>query len=157
MHPEAQDDDGPCAPEGMLLRLGGYAPEAELHSPQDLDNYGARAILAVKNGSSTGTTFGRVNGLESVTRKYFKDGVFSTALELIVCGYDTKKGGNVRFSEVGDSGSFAVDKDGRLIGQLTGGRGLTNGTDISYITPYFALKKVLEQKFPSFHLLDDDA
>jgi hypothetical protein len=140
----------------MLLTLKGYVPEAELRNPENLDIYNMKTLLAVKNGPTTGTTFGRVNGLESITRKYPEYGISQEALEFIVCGYDMTTGDNAKFSDDGDSGSFVVGRDGRLIGQLTGGGGPTDKTDKSYITPYYALKKALDTKFPGCHLFDVD-
>ena len=138
--------------EDMLLPLKGYVTESELRSPPDTDANNNKALLAVKNGRTTGTTFGRVNGLESITRT----GTSHPALELIVCGYDKAKDQKVAFSELGDSGAIVAGRDGRVIGLLTGGRGPTGSTDLSYVTPYYALKEVLDHKFPGFHLLDVD-
>ena len=72
---------------------------------------------------------------------------------MLILGYDTKTGKNERFSDGGDSGSIVVDRRGRLIGLLTGGKGPTSATDKSYITPYYRLKKKIEAKFPGAHLL----
>ena len=144
-------------PQDMLLPIKGFVTEDELRSPQDVDIYKKKALLAVKNGSATGTTFGRVNGLESITRKHpHHDSISQRALEIIVCGCDTSRSDNALFSIPGDSGSCVVDREGRLIGLLTSGVGPIERTDRTYITPYFALKKALEQKFPGCHLFDDD-
>lgn len=140
-------------PEDLLLQLNGYVCEAEFRSPQNLDIYNVKTLLAVKNGSATGTTFGRVNGLESVTRVYNDHGPSVDALEFIICGYDTEKGKNYRFSDDGDSGSMVVDRLGRLIGLLTGGGGPTGAADRTYITPFYALKDEISNKFKDAHLL----
>lgn len=155
MFPHVNDRHRPCAPDFMLLPLKGYVPEAEMRNPHNRDIHNVKTLLAVKNGRTTGTTFGRVNGLESVTREYLEHGVRQDALQLVVCGYDVVKRENVRFSEMGDSGAVVVGRDGRLIGLLTGGAGL-NGTDRSYIVPFYALKPDLDAKFPGCHLLDVD-
>ncbi|CAA7266313.1 unnamed protein product [Cyclocybe aegerita] len=155
MFPQPNDRRGFNMPKDMLLPLKGYVPEAELRNPQNLDIHNLKALLAVKNGGATGTTFGRVNGLESVTRKYIDYGIRSEkALEFIVCGYDTKTGDNAKFSDAGDSGSIVVGRDGRLIGLLTGGGGPTDKTDKTYITPFYALRIVMNKKFPGCHLLN---
>ena len=157
MFPQVNNRRGFHAPEEMLLPLKDYVPEAELRNPQNLDIHNMKTLLAVKNGRTTGTTFGRVNGLESITRKYPEYGISEKALEFIVCNYDTATRDNAKFSNDGDSGSFVVGRDGRLIGQLTGGAGPAGKTDKSYITPYYALKKAVDKKFPGCHLLDLDA
>ncbi|KAG8686235.1 hypothetical protein FRC09_014270 [Ceratobasidium sp. 395] len=145
------------APEDMLLPLKDYVPEAELRSPQNLDIHNVKTLLAVKNGHTTGTTFGRVNGLESITRKYSEYGTSEKALEFVVCGHDTVTGDNVKFSNDGDSGSFVVGRDGRLIGQLTGGAGPTDRADRSYMTPFWALKRAMDKEFPGCHPIPADA
>ncbi|KAH7336014.1 hypothetical protein B0J17DRAFT_668743 [Rhizoctonia solani] len=153
MFPQVNDRRGFNILENMLLTLKDYVPETELRNPPNLDIHNVKTLLAVKNGCTTHTTFGRVNGLESIIRKYTDHGISQKALEFIVCGYDTAMGDNAKFSDDGDSGSFVVGRDGRMIGQLTGGGGPTDRTDRSYITPYYALKKVMDKKFPGCHPL----
>ncbi|KAJ7639371.1 hypothetical protein FB45DRAFT_425603 [Roridomyces roridus] len=149
------DQSGVFAPEGMLLPLKDHVPEAELRNPRDLDIHKTKTLLAVKNGHSTGTTFGRINGLESVTRNYHEHGISQRAFQFLVCGYDTSRDDKAIFSDAGDSGSCVVGRDGRLIGMLTGGRGATDDmTDKSYITPYYALKTAVEKIFSGCELLD---
>ncbi|KAG8765381.1 hypothetical protein FRC12_007516 [Ceratobasidium sp. 428] len=157
MFPQANYRHGFHAPEDMLLPVKDYVPEAELRSPQNLDIHNVKTLLAVKNGRTTGTTFGRVNGLESVTRKYTEYDVNEKALEFIVCGHDTVTGDNANFSDDGDSGSFVVGRDGRLIGQLTGGAGPTDKADRSYMTPFWALKRAMDKEFPGCHPIPADA
>jgi len=155
MYPRTKDRPRDPPIDGdMLLPLKGHVTEAEWRNPQDLDTYNKKALLAVKNGRTTGTTFGRVNGLESVIR----NGTSQPALQFLVCGYDSEiNDPNTQFSDAGDSGSFVVARDGRLIGQLTGGGGpRADRMERSYITPYYALKAALDQKFPGCHLLDVD-
>jgi len=157
MYPQVNDRRGYSIPKDMLLPLKDYVPEDELRNPQNLDIHNIKTLLAVKNGRTTGTTFGRVNGLESITRKYPEHNISQDAFEFIVCGYDTKTGDNAKFSDGGDSGSFVVGRDGRLIGQVTGGGGPTDKTDKSYITPYYVLKEAVNKKFPGCHPLVLDA
>jgi len=157
MFSQPNDRRGFSTPKHMLLTLKGYVTEAEMRNPQNLDFHNVQTLLAVKNGRTTGTTFGRVTGLESITRVYTDHNISEKALEYIVCGYDTKTGRNDKFSESGDSGSMVVGRDGRLIGMLTGGGGPADATDKTYITPYYMLKDAISQKFPGSHLLDVDA
>ncbi|KIY62483.1 hypothetical protein CYLTODRAFT_175680 [Cylindrobasidium torrendii FP15055 ss-10] len=153
MFPQLHDHHDFHVPEDLLLQLKDYVRESEFRDPQNHDIYDQKTLLAVKNGRTSGTTYGRVNGLESLTREYHNDGLKVDAFEIIVLGYDTKRGKNMRFSEAGDSGAMVVDRLGRLIGQLTGGGGPTDATDKSYITPYFKLKLQIEAVFKEFHLL----
>lgn len=157
MFSQPNDRCGFSAPENMLLPLKGYVPETELRNPQNLDIHNLKTLLAVKNGCTTGTTFGRVNGLESITRTYPHHGISQKALEFIVCGYDTKTGDNAKFSDDGDSGSIVAGRDGRLIGLITAGGGPTDRTDKTYITPYYALRLAVSEMFPGCHLLNLDA
>ena len=69
---------------------------------------------------------------------------------MLILGYDTKTGKSERFSDGEDSGSIVVDRRGRLIGLLMGGKG---ATDQSYVTPYYRLKEKIEAKFDGAHLL----
>jgi len=143
-------------PEDLLLPIKDYVRQAEFRDPQNYDFHNVKTLLAVKNGRTTDTTFGRVNGLESITRHYPEYGMEVKAVEIIVCGYDTKTGENDQFSDDGDSGSIVVGRDGRIIGQLTGGAGPTTKTDKTYITPFYALKKEIEKVYPKAFVLPAD-
>ena len=58
---------------------------------------------------------------------------------------------HTRFSKPEDSGSIVLDRTGRIIGVLSGG-GLTDSTDISYLTLYLNIHAQLTTKYPSIHL-----
>jgi hypothetical protein len=150
----AQDHDSQDyhIPDDLLLQLQDYVREDEFHDPQNYDVHNAKTLLAVKNGCATGTTFGRVNGLESITREYRDHGLKVDALEIVVLGYDTKTGKSHQFSDHGDSGAMVIDRLGRLIGLITGG----DGTGKTYITPYYKLKMQIEAVFEQVHLLPAD-
>lgn len=140
---ELQDD---------LLQIEGVVAESEFHAPQDLDVNNVKTLLAVKNGRSTGTTFGRVNGLKSITRHYKDYGIQQVSEEYVVLGYDTSTLKNNKFSDPGDSGAIVVGRDGRIIGMITGGGGPTDSTDMTYITPYFWLEQRIKERFPDCSL-----
>lgn len=140
-------------PHDMLLPIQGNVSEEDFRQPPGRDIHNTKTLLAVKNGRTTGTTFGRVNGLESITRHYPGHGIAQDALEFIVCGYDTVTDKEARFSDAGDSGSLVAGRDGRIIGQLTGGAGTTDQTDKMYVTPFYAPEKAIEKEFPDCHLL----
>ena len=153
MFPQPHDRRDLHVPEDLLLQIEDYVREDDFRSPRNRDVNDVDTLLAVKNGRTTGTTFGRVNGLESINRYYEGHDIRFDATEMIILGYDIKTGKNDRFSDGGDSGSVVVDRRGRLIGLLTGGRGPTNATDKTYVTPYYRLKKQIEAKFNKAHLL----
>ena len=111
--------------------------------------HGEKCLLVVKNGLTTGTTVGRVNGLESFTRVYEDDGIKQTSIEIAVLIYDKTR---EKFSDSGDSGSIVLARDGRIVGILTGGSGPTDETDITYLTPYWWIEKEIKGKYPGCFL-----
>ena len=158
MFPQPHDTADLHVPADLLLQLEDHVPEDEMRDPQNYDVYNAKTLLAVKNGRATGTTFGRVNGFESITREYHPDhdgGRKVDAVEVLVLDYhtdtDTKTARNDRFSDEGDSGAMVVDRRGRLVGPVTGGGGTDRSK--SYITPYHRLKRQIEGQFGEAHLL----
>lgn len=155
MFPQPTDHKDFFVPVEMMLPLKGYVRETEFRNPDNLDIFNEPTLLAVKNGRTTGTTFGGVNGLESVTQHIPEHGISMQALEYIVVGYDTQTLKSGRFSSFGDSGSIVAGRDGRIIGQLTSGAGgVIDSVDRSYITPFFSLKTSIEKIFPDCQLLE---
>ena len=149
MFPQPQDRQKYQEPKDDFVQIKGVVPESEFHAPQDLDVHGMKTLLAIKNGRSTGTTFGRVNGLKSITRHCTNYGNHQVSEEYIVLGYDTSTLKNNKFSDPGDS---VISRDGRIIGILTGGGGPTDETDMTYITLYFWLEQCIKEKFPGCFL-----
>ncbi|EJD48901.1 hypothetical protein AURDEDRAFT_143806 [Auricularia subglabra TFB-10046 SS5] len=86
MFPQPQDRQKYQEPEDNLVQIKGVVPESEFHAPQDLDVPNVKTLLAVKNGRSTGTTFGRVNGLKSITPHYTDYGIHQVSVEYAVLG-----------------------------------------------------------------------
>ncbi|KAH8916651.1 hypothetical protein BT69DRAFT_1287548, partial [Atractiella rhizophila] len=154
LYPQITDQANYKYPEDGLLQALGVVPEAEFHNPQDLDVHDMKSLLCVKNGRSTRTTFGRVNGLQSIARHYNKYGIHQDSLEVAVLGYNVSGFKHSKFSDAGDSGSIVLGRDGRIIGILTGGAGPSDETDLSYITPYFWLELQIKEKFPGCFLYD---
>ncbi|KAJ7147595.1 hypothetical protein C8R43DRAFT_889571 [Mycena crocata] len=136
-------------PQDGLLQASGVVPDDEIRNPQHLDVHGEKCLLVVKNGSTTGTTVGRVNGLESFTRTYDEHGTKQTSIEIAVLAYDNTRG---RFSGPGDSGSIVLDRDGRIVGMITGGAGPKDEIDITYLTPYWWVEKEIKAKYPGCFL-----
>ncbi|KAJ3830676.1 hypothetical protein F5880DRAFT_1619918 [Lentinula raphanica] len=135
-----------CYPEDGLLQAYGVVEDAEFRNPQHLDIHNENCLLVVKNGMKTGTTFGRVNSLESFTHcDYGDNNTHHTFIEFAVYRYDHN---HPSFSEPGDLGSIILARDGHIVGLLTGGAGLTTSTEITYITPYWWIEQQIKAKFP---------
>ncbi|KAH7888331.1 hypothetical protein F5I97DRAFT_2002004 [Phlebopus sp. FC_14] len=99
-------------PADRLLHLRGTIPVEEMHKPTMLDQNGDHCIVVLKRGCTTGLTVGRANWT--------------------IIPYDKESGA---FSANGDSGSVVVDGRGRIGGLLTGGDGITQRLDLTYVTP----------------------
>ena len=108
------------------------------------------ALSSSKTARSTGVTIGRGTGIESFVREYDEyGGIKSTSREVAIYPYGHKDGA---FSTPGDSGSIVVDGLGRIVGLLTGGAGMADSTDVTYLTPYFWVEECIKQVFPNSHL-----
>ena len=70
MFPQPQDRKDYRYPQDTLLQAFDFLRDEEMRNPQHFDVHGEKCLLVVKNGFTTGTTIGRVNGLESYTRIY---------------------------------------------------------------------------------------
>ncbi|KAN0093332.1 hypothetical protein V8E55_004116 [Tylopilus felleus] len=79
-----------CAPMYDII------PEDELCNPQHLDVHNQKCLLVVKNGMTTATTFGRINGLESFIRHNPPYGINETSTEIAMLRYSKD---HARFSE----------------------------------------------------------
>ncbi|KDQ58121.1 hypothetical protein JAAARDRAFT_193575 [Jaapia argillacea MUCL 33604] len=151
MFPQPSDRVNYQYPQDGLLQAYGIVQDDEIHNPQHLDVHGEKCLLVVKNGSTTGTTVGRINSLDSFTRTYTDYGIKQTSIELAVLPYDNAHG---KFSDIGDSGSIVLARDGRIVGILTGGADSTVETDITYVTPYWWVEKQIKAKYPDCFLYD---
>ena len=145
MFPQPEDQEGYEYPDDGLLQAYGVVGNDEIRQPQTLDIHGEKALLVVKNGLATGTTLGRVNGLESFTRTYTEYGVEHTSIEIAILAYDRKHG---PFSTKGDSGAIILDRAGRIVALLTGGAGTADEVDITYGTPYWWLEEQIKTAIP---------
>ncbi|KAF5329343.1 hypothetical protein D9619_009277 [Psilocybe cf. subviscida] len=140
-------------PMDGLLQATGIVSDDEMRNPQGVDAQGERCLLVAKNGSTTGVTFGRVNGLESFRRDPATKHV-SIALAVLPYihwhGDDRRGRASRRFSAPGDDGAVVLASDGRIVGILTGGMGLEKFgyMGMSYLAPYWWLDKQIKAKFP---------
>ena len=124
-HPQGQSDFE--YPPGGLLQVKGAVKDDEIRKPQQLDANGEKCLIVVKNGKATGTTLGRLAGMESFIRTYPEYGIKKTAIGIAIYPYSNKDGA---FSAPGDSGFIVVDSKGRIVGLLVGGAGATEETDV---------------------------
>jgi hypothetical protein len=149
----SRDDDRTnyVYPRDGLLQARGVIQLDDIHNPKHLDANREQCLLVVKNGLTTGTTIGRVSGMESYTRVYKEYNVDKTSVEIGVLPYGNTKG---PFSAPGDSGSIVLDRSCGILGMLTGGAGTTDRTDVTYVTPYSFLDKKIKKYFPNSFLYE---
>ncbi|PIL34940.1 hypothetical protein GSI_02727 [Ganoderma sinense ZZ0214-1] len=164
MFPRPEDQVGYKYPRDGLLQASGVVDEKEIRLPQQRDAQGDRCLHVVKNGLGTGTTVGRVNGLDSFTRVYteYEYGTFEepsvegAVLPVPVpsCDGNFKKRG--AFSASGDSGAIVLERGGGIVGMITGGCGAspTDEHDIAYVTPYWWLDEQIKKVFPESYLYE---
>jgi len=136
-------------PVGGLLKIKGVVGKDDLHKPKQLDTNGEPCLLVIKNGNTTKVTLGRGTNLESVVRTIGEYDKEETSREYAIYPYSREDG---PFSASGDSVSIVVDGQGRIVGLLTGGAGMTDATDVTYITPYYWLDKRIKNAFPDSYL-----
>ena len=142
MFPRPEDQAGYKYPRDGLLQAYGVVKDKEIRSPQHLDANGYKCLHMVKNGLATGTTVGRVNGLDSFTRVYTEYSIDQTSVGVAVLPYDRKRGA---FSAPRDSGAIVLERGGGIVGMLTGGGGATKETDTTYLTPYLWLDEQIKK------------
>jgi hypothetical protein len=127
----------------------------EICSPKHFDANGYKCLHVIKNGLTTGTTVGRVNGLDSFTRVYTDyGGIERPSVETAILPSDRNA-----FSVPGDSGAIVLERCRGIVGMLTGGAsgGATDEetvNDITYLTPYWWLDEQIKKVFPSCYLYD---
>ena len=141
MYPDVRNRTHFKYPTDRLLKLRGTISIDEMRRPQMVDQNGEKCIMVIKNGSKTGRTIGRANGIFSYTRYYLENSPGFISKEWAILPADKKSG---PFSAPGDSGSVVVDGSGRIGGLLTGGGGVTETSDITYATPISFILERLE-------------
>ena len=151
MFPNIADRDGYEYPKDGKLPIRGVVPLDEIFHPKHLDANGDPAMVVIKNGTTTGTTVGRMSGLRSLVRYYRHINVQFTSRELTVIPYNNDSGRGT-FSSEGDSGSIIVERGGRAVALLTAGGGATNATDVTFATPYCELERRMKEVFPGIRL-----
>ena len=150
MYPNIADRAGYAYPEDGLLQILDAIPESEIRQPTQRNARGDPAMPVIKNGLTTGTTVGWVNGLKSLVHHYDYYDIDFTSLETTIVPY----GGRGAFSDGGDSGSIILDRKGRIVALLTSGGGgdLTNETDVTFATAWYELEPFIKKTLPGIHL-----
>ena len=154
MYPHCEDRVDYHALSNSLLQANGVVSTTEISDPKHLDANGQPCLIVIKNGGTTDTTVGHANGLESVKRTYPEHGITKQdSLEIAVVFYG-KGDGKVddKFSDVGDSGSIVLTREGKILGMLTGGAGTTLETDVTWLTPFWWLQEQIRKQYPSAFL-----
>lgn len=148
MYPNSLDRADFKLPPNGILQIHGSVPEDEIRNPKQLNAYGDKAMPVIKNGLTTGTTVGWVNGLKSLVRYYDDYNLEFTALETTILPY----GGRGAFSNKGDSGAIILDREGRIVALLTGGGGSTDETDVTFGTAWYELEPYIKKTLPGCHV-----
>lgn len=145
MHPHSESRSSFKYPRGGLLKLQGVILREELRQPKMLDENGEECLIVLKNGNTTGETIGRATGIYSFVRYYKDYQIKTTSMKVAVYGYSHGSGA---FSAPGDSGSVVADANNRIVGIITGGTGLTDSTDVTYVIPYYWLEQAYQARLP---------
>lgn len=117
------------------------------HLPH-LDANGMPALFVVMNGCTSGTRVGCANGLFSAKRTFPEHGIDKVdSLEIGVIAYG--KGQPSRFSDKGDSGAGVFDRKGRILGHINGGAGPTDGTDVTFVSPFWWTHQRILEVYPN--------
>ena len=156
MWPDTTDRQGFEYPDNGL-HISGFILEDEILMPKQRNAAREPAMPVVKNGRTTGTTFGWLNGLKSLVRYYNQNSNSSgppiisfTSMETTIVPYGC---GHGAFSDPGDSGSAILDREGRLVGLLTGGGGIAGATDLTFATAWYQLLPHIKKALPDALLL----
>lgn len=151
-----------------LFALRDFLPVHLMRQPDAHDQRtGEPSLLVIKSGSTTGTTFGRANGVFSLVREYSDTDVWQMSRQWAIMSFgdlgflplpDDESGA---FAALGDSGAIIADTKGRIGGMLTGGSCKVNAPnsreeqelDLVYSTPFeWVLERIKADAFPDAHL-----
>lgn len=131
-------------PGNRLLKFSSTISDEEMWKPgpKTLNHDNDLCIMVIKRGCTSDLTVGCLNTVRSFTKVYFKGQPSQVSKEVAVLPHNSKYGA---FSRLGDSGSAVVDGKGRFAGLLTGGAGVTEVFDCTYLTSInFLLKCMLK-------------
>ncbi|EIN09192.1 hypothetical protein PUNSTDRAFT_67532, partial [Punctularia strigosozonata HHB-11173 SS5] len=136
-------------PGNGLLTLGGILTADQINHPTTLNLQGDRVRRVLKRGFTTNTTVGTLTKFMSFVRQYFPTGNVES-LEIAILPHEQDSG---TFSKGGDSGSLIVSTLGEFVALLTGGSNKgTDGSDITYGTPFEWVWELVKAEFPGADL-----
>jgi len=147
-----------------LIPINGTMPLSEFTQPNYVNKRGEKATPVFKNGLGTGTTVGGLNPLPSFVRFAPEHGMESGNVSLATgvlpfgksnngfarCNGSTKRVSSRSFSEQGDSGALILNGGGRIVALLIAGAGSSEGTDITYGTPYCEVEQQIKEAYPGY-------
>lgn len=140
-------------PDHGLLHLRDILTTDEVQHPNSKDTQGNPIRRVLKNGYMTGLTVGGLGKFMSFIQKYFPTG-HQESIELPIFNHEDELG---TFARRGDSGSLIVDILGRFVGLLTGGTNEgTDGSGITYATPFEWVWELVCKEFPGANLYFED-
>lgn len=149
MYDDKTDFDYPL--DRHLFKLWGILPAERISHPTSKD---VPLRFVIKNGSTTGTTIGRLSRFQSKVRMYGLTGTFDST-ETPVLNYGTNPYFG-SFSEDGDSGAVVCGPNGEFVSILTSGAGNAESVDITYTTPmHWLWDEVILARFPGASLYFD--
>ena len=136
----------PC---GGLMQLRDFVKDGKLRHPTMLDANGEECFIVVKNGASTGLTFGHTSSVESFVCDYNEHSINSTSMEIAIYAYSYK---DFTFSTPSNSGSVISDANNRIAGMITGSSGKNDFMDVTYASPYYFADECIKMAFPNSYL-----
>lgn len=144
----------PEDPDDYELYIDGQIPVRDVVPAEDithlphLDANGMPTLFVIMNGCTSGTRVGCANGLFSAKRTFPEHGIDKVdSLEIGVVAYG--RGQPSRFSEKGDSGAGVFDRKGRILGHINGGAGPTDGTDVTFVSPFWWTNQRILEVYPN--------
>lgn len=115
----------------LLKSLGTILDQEMLRPPPGTKDYdSAHDIMVLKNGNISGLTIGRLNTIRSFVRCDLEVQPGEMSRELAVLPHNSTSG---PCFDPGDSGSVVVDGAGRICGIITGGDGITDDLDYTFV------------------------
>lgn len=116
----------------LRLKEGRYVSMKDIRKPEFTDAEDDPAFSIIKTGRTTDDTVGRLNGT-TARRSLIVNGKNIYVTEIVA--FEAMEGQGGYFSQPGDSGSACADAKNRLVGWVTGGRGVNHRTDKTYLYP----------------------
>ncbi len=134
MYPHLANPHSFDYPSDHIHRCRGILLDKDILNPdlktKDQDN--EPTIMAIQNRNVSRLLVGHINNICSVVHHYYDNLPGVSSREVAMLPHTSRSG---PFSRPGDSGAGVVAGDGRICSLLTGGDGITETSDIMYLTP----------------------